>query len=214
MSNGIDMHPFISPVSRDKAKAVLGYQDKVLVLFVGRLVVQKSLPTLLKAFQQAVAHCPELHLVLVGNGPEYNTLLELARELNILVNITFTGNQEDVKPYLFASDIFVLPSETEGMSNALLEGMAAGLPCLATPVGASAEMLDFGRCGLLLPVGDVSAWGQALVDLGRSPRRCAELGKAARQRIMAEYDFSVIGARYKALYEDLTEKTAGQTEPA
>jgi glycosyltransferase involved in cell wall biosynthesis len=90
--------------------------------------------------------------------------------------------------------------------------MATGLACLATPVGASAQMLNYGQCGLLLPVGDVPAWGNALVDLGRNPNRRAELGMAAHQRVMAEYDFSVVGARYEAFYQNLMQLASRHTE--
>ena len=203
MVNGIDVSSFAPVLSRENAKARLGKQNKVLVLFVGRLVPQKSLPTLLKALHQAVKSCPNLHLVLVGGGPEQASLQNLVDELKIQEFVTFAGNQSDVKPYLNASDIFVLPSESEGMSNALMEGMAAGLPCIATPVGASPEMLDDGKYGMLVPVGDVGAWANTLVELANDPIRRMKLGNAARQRVMAEYDFSVVGARYEALYQEL-----------
>lgn len=203
MVNGIDVSSFVPAVSREDAKAKLEKQDKVLVLFVGRLVPQKSLHTLLKALHQAVQTCPDLHLVLVGSGFEQASLESLVNELKIHEFVTFAGNQADVKPYLNASDIFVLPSESEGMSNALMEGMAAGLPCVATPVGASPMMLDQGKYGVLVPVGDVTAWADALVGLARDPIRRRDLGEAAHQRIMAEYDFSVVGSRYEALYQEL-----------
>lgn len=203
MVNGIDVSSFAPSIPRQDAKAVLGKKDKILVLFVGRLVPQKSLPSLLKALQKAARSCPDLHLILVGGGPEHDALQTLVDELEIREFVTFAGNQSDVKPYLNASDIFVLPSETEGMSNSLMEGMAAGLPCLATPVGASPKMLGQGKYGILIPVGDVTAWADALVDLARDPVRRAELGGAAHQRINAKYDFSVIGPRYEALYRDL-----------
>ena len=205
MVNGIDASSFMQTMSREDAKARLDKENKLLVLFVGRLVPEKSLPTLLKALHQAVKICSNLHLLLVGSGPDESTLKHLVDELKISEYVTFAGNQSDVKPYLSASDIFVLPSESEGMSNALMEGMAAGLPCIATPVGASPEMLDNGKYGMLAPVGDVDAWANALVELARDPIRRMELGKAAHQRIKSEYDFSVVGARYEALYQELSE---------
>ena len=203
MVNGIDVSSFAPALSREDAKARLQKQNKILVLFVGRLVPEKSLPTLLKALHQAVKSCSNLHLVLVGGGYEQASLQNLVGELKIQEFVTFAGNQSDVKPYLNASDIFVLPSESEGMSNALMEGMAAGLPCIATPVGASPEMLENGKYGMLVPVGDVGAWADALVELANDPIRRMELGNAARQRIMTEYDFSVVGARYETLYQEL-----------
>jgi len=204
MTNGIDVSLFDLPIPSVEAQHTLGFNGKTVVLFVGRLVPQKSLPTLLKAFAQAVETCPNLYLVLVGNGPELEKLQVLVADLKIKDDVLFAGNQPNVIPYLQVADIFVLPSETEGMSNALMEGMASGLPCLATPVGASPEMLGSGKYGVLVPVGDIDAWAKALVDLAVNPIRRRELGDAARQRIKTEYDFSVVGARYDDLYQRLT----------
>jgi glycosyltransferase involved in cell wall biosynthesis len=212
MFNGIETSAFAPALSREDAKAALGISDEILVLYVGRLVPQKSLTTLLRAMKLAVQSCPNLHLMLVGDGSEQESLQALIVSLNIGEFVTFAGKQTNVKPFLNAADIFTLPSEKEGMSNALLEAMATGLSCLATPVGASSQMLNYGQCGLLLPVGDVSAWGKALVDLGGDPNRRAEIGKAAQQRAMTEYDFSVVGARYEAFYQNLMEQDSRCTE--
>jgi len=212
MFNGIETSSFVPTLSREDAKEALGMNDKILVLYVGRLVPQKSLATLLQAMKLAVQSCPNLHLMLVGDGSMRESLNALVVSLNIQEFVTFAGNQTNVKPFLWAADIFTLPSEQEGMSNALLEAMTSGLACLATPVGASSQMLNYGKCGLLLPVGDISAWGRALIDLGGDPKRRAELGKAARQRVMTEYDFSVVGARYEAFYQSLVEQDPRHTE--
>jgi glycosyltransferase involved in cell wall biosynthesis len=203
MANGIDTASFAPKMPKEEAKSAVGVRNKTLVLFVGRLAQQKSLPTLLSAMKPAAQSCPNLHLLLVGDGPEREALEAMARDLNIREVVTFVGRHTDVKPFLQAADIFVLPSEKEGMSNALLEAMATGLPCIATPVGASPQLLDHGRCGLLVPVGDVDAWANALIDLERNSKHRGELGHSARQRVLTEYDFSVVGTRYEALYQDL-----------
>jgi len=212
MFNGIETSEFAPALSREDAKAALGISDKILVLYVGRLVPQKSLTTLLRAMKLAVQSCQNLHLMLVGDGSEQESLQALIISLDIVEFVTFAGKQTNVKPFLNAADIFTLPSEKEGMSNALLEAMTTGLACLATPVGASSQMLNDGQCGLLLPVGDVPAWGKALVDLGGDPKRRAELGKAAHQRVITEYDFSVVGARYEAFYKNLMQEDSRRTE--
>lgn len=212
MPNGIDTVSFAPDRPKGNAKAEIGMENKTLVLFVGRLVPQKSLPTLLEAMKVAVQSCSDLHLLLVGDGSEREALQALARSLNIQDSVTFAGTQMNVKPFLNAADIFVLPSEREGMSNALLEAMAAGLACLVTPVGAGPTMLEDGRCGLLLPVGDVAGWAKSLAELGRDLDLRKKLGHAARQRAVAEYDFSVVSARYEALYLDLVGRESSRTK--
>jgi glycosyltransferase involved in cell wall biosynthesis len=213
MANGIDPQAFLPLNSRSAAQAALGLAGKVVVLSMGRLTAQKSLPTLFQAVAEASQTCPNLHLLILGDGPDRAQLETLVASLQLQAQVTFAGNQADVRPYLSAADLFALPSASEGISNALLEAMAAGLACLATPVGGSPEVLDHGRVGRLLPVGDVSAWSRALVELGQSAPAREALGQAARERIAAEYTFTVVGARYAALYTELLAAPApfGQT---
>ncbi|HEY3311088.1 MAG TPA: glycosyltransferase family 4 protein [Anaerolineales bacterium] len=201
--NGIDSQAYIPTQPKAIARKALGLEGKTVVLSMGRLSAQKSLPVLFKAFAAASAENPALHLFVLGDGPDRPSLEALARSLNIFERVTFAGNQDDVRPYLAASDVFALPSASEGISNALLEAAAAGLVCLATPVGGSPEVLDHGRCGLLLPVADVDAWAAALLKVGRSPSLRADLGKAAAERVRSEYDFEVTGARVESLYTEL-----------
>jgi glycosyltransferase involved in cell wall biosynthesis len=105
--------------------------------------------------------------------------------------------------------MFVLPSITEGISNALLEAMAAGVACLATPVGGNLEVLAQGKYGVLIPVGDVSAWAKAFTEIGNDPALRAKLGQIARERIFSQYDFNVVGAQYEDLYSELLGSTSG-----
>jgi glycosyltransferase involved in cell wall biosynthesis len=147
---------------------------------------------------------PDLHALLVGDGPERAALEKQVQSLGLEARVTFAGSHADIRPFLEAADLFVLPSEAEGISNALLEAMSAGITCLATPVGGSSEVLDRGQCGVLLPLNDPFAWGQAFVELGNDLQRRELLGAAARQRILSHYDFSVVGAQYETLYQQMS----------
>jgi len=203
MSNGIDSSAFVPTQTRDIWKTRMRFENKVVLLFIGRLTAQKSLSTLLEAFACAVPHNPGLYLVVVGDGPQRKILESQAHRLNLASQVVFAGNQPDVLPYLHAADIFVLPSLTEGISNALLEAMAAKLACIVTSVGANVEILDHGRCGVLLPVGDVSALTDAIVRLSNDSEQRRIFGESAYQRVFDRYDFRVIGAEYEKLYEGL-----------
>ncbi|NQU29507.1 MAG: glycosyltransferase family 4 protein [Anaerolineae bacterium] len=203
--NGVDINLFSRNLSRPDAQFNLGLSGDIIILFVGRLVKEKSLPTLLSAFAMAVKKSSALQLVIVGDGPERASLEAQTSLLGISEQVCFAGHQDNVRDYLFAADIFVLPSITEGISNALLEAMSVGLACLATPVGGNAEVLDHGNSGILLPPKDVNAWEQALLKVGGDADLRNQLGKAARQRILNNYDFSIIGGRYEALYTHLLE---------
>ena len=204
MNNGINFESFLSTRTKEEAKSALNLSGKVIVLFMGRLSEQKSLPTLFNAFAVARKDCPALHLLLLGDGPSRRALEFQAEKLDLSAHVTFAGSQRDVRPYLEAADVFALPSVSEGISNALLEAMSAGLACVATPVGGNAEVLDAGACGVLLPPRDESAWAAALAELGNDSQRRERLGTAARQRVRERYDFSIVGGQYESLYRELT----------
>ena len=203
MVNGIDTRAFSPSASRENAQKELGLSNRIVVLSVGRLSLQKSISMLVNAFVDAFHQNPSLYLVLVGDGPERQALEAMVTQNNLTTSVMFAGNQADVRPYLAAANIFVLPSASEGISNALLEAMCSGLACLATLVGGNPEVLDQGRCGQLLPVGDVAAWSRALVEVSQSASLRESLGMAAQQRVRSEYDFDSVGARMEGLYLEL-----------
>ncbi|MBI5943585.1 MAG: glycosyltransferase family 4 protein [Chloroflexi bacterium] len=201
--NGIEARNFFPAQSKLEAKKKMNLADKVVMIFVGRLSPQKSLPTLLQALEKSLPACSSLHLLLVGDGPDRAALEEQARQLGIDGHVTFLGNQADVRPYLNAADMFVLPSISEGISNSLLEAMSAGLTCVATPVGGNVEILNGGRCGVLLPAGDVFAWSESLTELGNDPQKRESLGLAAQKQALSHFDFGVVGSLYEDLYRGL-----------
>ncbi len=214
MVNGVDAEAFRPQESKTAAKESLGLADRTIALFVGRLTAQKALPTLMLALQNAVTVCPQLHLVLVGDGPDRLALEQRVSELGIAPHITFVGKAADVRPYLNAADMFVLPSVAEGISNALLEAMAAGVACVATAVGGSPEVLDDGACGVLLPPERPDLLSAALVRLARDPDEAARLGRLARSRILSHYDFAVVGDQYRSLYAQLLSERVSVPAPA
>lgn len=204
MDNGIDANFYnFDHSTKKQAKKILDVENKVVVLFVGRLDPVKSLQTVIDGFQNAINHCESLKLFIVGDGPERASLTSRTHLLGLSSDIIFTGNCPDIKLYLQAADIFVLPSLTEGISNALLEAMASGLACVATPVGGNNEILEQGKYGIMPPIANPEAWASALVKLGHDQQERYKLGSLARERIIMRYDFNVVGNEYKRLYKEL-----------
>jgi glycosyltransferase involved in cell wall biosynthesis len=203
MSNGIDAVALHTDDFEFEAGSGIGSEDRVIAIFVGRLTKQKSLTTLLQALAIASRSCSSLHLTLLGEGPERTALEQQALALGITKQITFAGYDPNVESYLRSAHIFVLPSVAEGISNALLEAMSLGLPCLASSVGGNVEVLDHGKYGVLLPPDDVNAWAQALETMAAAESLRLELGELARRRIVEKYDFGIIGMKYEELYEEL-----------
>lgn len=205
MDNGIDASAFKPRTEKYAAKQALGYSAAPLVLYIGRFSAQKALHVLLKAFKQAITTCPDLYLLLLGHGNERSSLTNLSQELGIDGQVNFCNPVNDVRPFLDAADIFVLPSQSEGISNSLLEAMSTGLACIATSVGGNPVMLQNGNCGMLVPPNSVDELAAALSILGASSDQRAQLGIKARQRILDRYDFKVVGQKYYDLYQNILE---------
>ena len=163
----------------------------------------KGVRVLLNAFQHVIKGFPKTHLLLVGNGEDRIGLEELSVGLKIEKDVTFAGDVNDVKPYLRASDIFVLPSFGEGISNSLLEAMSTGLACVATKVGGSADLLSNGQNGVLVSPNNVDELTDALITLVKDKEQRENFGNVARQFVLLKYDFTSVGARYLSLYNEL-----------
>ena len=203
MDNGINANEFSPTADKESAKAFLNLSKMNVIIFIGRLVSVKALPVLLTAFERALKVDPSLHLLLLGQGPEQKALEVLSENLGIQSRVTFVGNVDDVKPYLQAADIFVLPSLGEGLSNSLLEAMAMGLACIGTRIMGSMDALGNGANGILVEPNNVDQLADALIRLATDKNEVKRLGLLARQRILENYDFSVVGMRYYALYNHL-----------
>jgi len=178
LPNGVDVEVH-RPATKEERRALrerLGLPaDRFLGTFVGRLHPVKDVDTLL----EATVRVPELSLVVVGEGPERGRLEQAAARLGIRGRVSFLGTSSDVAGVLRASDAFLLSSHGEGMSNALLEAMACGLPCLASrSVGGASELLGAGR-GMLIADGDVAAWAAAVAQLVDDPFLREVTGRAA-----------------------------------
>ena len=203
MVNGVDTTLFFPPTDKQAAKASLHLADKTVLLFTGRLTAQKALPDLLLALKQVTNVLPNVYLLLAGEGEERSVLESLAANLGVTSHLTFLGRCNSVKAYLDASDIFVLPSLSEGISNSLLEAMASGLPCIATDVGGTVDALAQGACGVLISPNNAQQLADAILRLASNAREMERLGLQARQRAIEHYDLSVVGIQYFELYQKL-----------
>lgn len=197
LPNGVDVDVHRPADAHDRAmlRERLGVSsDRFVVAFVGRLHPVKDVDTLL----EAAARVAGMDLVIVGDGPERGRLEAKARRLG--GRVRFHGSSAHVADVLRAADAFALSSHGEGMSNALLEAMACGLPCLASrSVGGARELLSGGR-GLLLADGDVAAWAAALAQLAADPGHRAALGRAAATHVARELSLQAAADRLVAAY--------------
>ena len=165
---------------------------------VGRLYKIKNIPLLIRAAAQAVRLGADVEVEVAGDG-DIPELTELARDEGIGDRTRFVGRVDDVPGFLRGLDAFVLPSDNEGHPNALLEAMSCGLPCVATKVGGSTEVLSDGS-GLLVPRRDRNPMVSAIMRLAKDVELRGRLGKAARVRVESRYSQSRMFGDYEALY--------------
>jgi glycosyltransferase involved in cell wall biosynthesis len=162
--------------------------DEFLFVCVARLTTQKRIDILLSALARALGDGVQCKCVIVGDGPLKAQLLQQAAALGLSGNVVFEGFQEDVQPYLNASDAFALTSDTEGFPLSILEAMACGLPCVVTNVGGNAEAIADGIHGFVVPPGSVEKVAEAISYLVRNPDQCAQMSRAARTRVCESFD--------------------------
>lgn len=199
--NGIDASRYDVP--RDPAlRASLG-TDGPLAVVLANLIHYKGHAFLVDAWAEVCRRYPDATVVCVGDGPMRAECERRVAALGLTGRVRFVGTRHDVPAVLSACDLLVHPSLQEGFSNALLEGMAAGLPVVATAVGGNPEAVRDGVTGYLVPPRDSRALAEAVLRILDLPDRGRALGRAGRERVLEEFQLDTMVRRYEALYDDL-----------
>jgi glycosyltransferase involved in cell wall biosynthesis len=200
--NGVAVERFeVTSDKRSAARRRLGVEETDLVIgAVGRFVALKNHALLIAAFARLAADMPSLKLVLIGYGALEDTLKEQVRACGLERRIVFTGQQPDVAALIPGFDIFAMPSRTEGLSIALLEAAATGLPIVATAVGGNVEIIQHGKTGLLVPSDDEAALTQALAQVAGDAALRKALGSAAKQWVQANASIQAMCNTYDGFY--------------
>jgi glycosyltransferase involved in cell wall biosynthesis len=198
--NGIDLRDFEHLPGKHQARAMLGLSsDRMLVGTVARLNSVKRLDVLLQAMGSLLG----VYAVIVGDGSERAPLEAISERSGLAGRVHFAGQQDEVQTWLAALDVFVLSSDWEGMPNALLEAMAAGLPVVATAVGGTPEVVVDGVTGLLVPPRDPVALAEAITRLLHDPDLRRQMGQAGRERVKERFTVERMVSRTEALYREL-----------
>jgi glycosyltransferase involved in cell wall biosynthesis len=174
-----------------------------LALAIGNLYPVKGHRYAVEALALLKERYPHLHLAIAGRGQTAEALRQQARELGVGDRLHLLGLRGDIPNLLAASDVFVLPSLSEGLPLALLEAMFAARPVVASDVGEIRSVLADGDAGILVPPGDARALATALDTLLERPARARELALRASRRASLKYDISSMVARYATIYNSL-----------
>jgi len=197
LENGVDTVRFNRFLLPDTSK------KRVRVGCVANLRSVKNIDGLMRAAKVALERFPHLVFEVAGDGEQREELERLHAELGLGERFKLRGSVPDVAAFLRTIDIAVLPSHSEGMSNALLEYMAAARAVIATDVGASAELVRHGKDGLIVPPGDGTALVDAIGELLANPLRAAGLAASARKRAEAEFSRDAARKRFEEFYQQL-----------
>lgn len=202
--NGVDLEKYspTSPEKKKKLRQELNLPvDVLIVLFVGRIIPEKRPEHLINIWQEIHTAYPKSLLIMVGDGSEADRLKAIKTE-----GVFFTGTQEDVRPYLQAADIFVLPSAREGLSNALLEAQACGLPVISTSIGAAPEMIENNKSGFLVGVDNIVELKTTIMQLLGNATLRSKLAIAGRETVVQKFSLQKTAKQLAELYRELAAK--------
>lgn len=199
--NGTDPERF-HPVDVRELKQKLGLERKKILLTITRLVPRKGIDTILKALVYIRKDIPDIHHLIVGDGPDRDRLENFAKELSLTEQVTFTGRipYEMLNRYYNLGDLFVMPSRTripdvEGFGIVFLEANSCGLPVIGSDSGGIPSAIVHGETGLIIPEGDAGILARESIRLFNDEKRMHKLGDQGRKRVLREANWDVLSAR-------------------
>lgn len=209
LPRGSEMSDSLGPASPDDSdlRKRLCPGAEFVLLFSGRLEPVKRLDLLLQAWRDALAHDKKAWLVLAGEGDERMSLQEQAVQYGIADRVVFTGHVDRIVNYIHAADVLALVSDYEGLSNAMLEGMASGLPVLGSRISGTEDFVDEGRTGWLFEAGSLAGLTRQLsVARAIQPSELARMSRAAHDEVVTRASVQAVTRALLDAYANLSEK--------
>ena len=183
-----------------------GWRDAPRACYVGRLAPEKGLDTLVDAWPRVIAVFPKARLTLVGEGPERPGLEARIKALGLEGSIELPGASSEPANILRHSDLFVLPSREEGMSIALLEAMALGIPLVATAIPGNIRLIPNNETGRLAEPDDPLDIAQAIIDQWTDFDAAQAMARTARRRVIDTYSIEAVARRHLEMFKELSDR--------
>jgi glycosyltransferase involved in cell wall biosynthesis len=203
--NGVDVEKFVLPSQREVLFPDAGTGK--LIILVGNMHSDvKGHPWLIASAPAVIREFPSTQFVLVGDGEARPGFESQVKELGLSQNFLFLGRRNDVPQLLASSDIAVLPSLAEGLPNAVLEYMAAGLPVVLSRVGGSEELVEDGVTGLLVPPKDSGSLSTAFLRYLRNPKEARQIAQSGREFVSRNFSFDRLVHEVDELYSALLQE--------
>jgi glycosyltransferase involved in cell wall biosynthesis len=182
-------------------------ENNLIVIYTGRLVVNKGLELLLEAWKIIIRSCPNAYLLFLGDGssgkfhyPSVEKELHNKVKMENIPQVIFEGTSPEPEIYLGVSDIFAFPSRQEGLSNVLMEAMASGIGIVATDIGGNRELIKHNESGLLVPRDNAKSLTDAIISLAEDSEKRKSMGIKARELMQAHFSFEEIAKQYYNIY--------------
>ncbi|MBI4775907.1 MAG: glycosyltransferase family 4 protein [Deltaproteobacteria bacterium] len=202
---GVDERRFRPVSDAEPVRREFGLSPDDFVLgIVAILRSWKGHEILLEASKQLLGRIPNLKVMIVGDGPYRETLVNRTRDLGLESRVIFTGFRKDVPELLGAMNVFALPStQNEATSQVIPQAMLAGVPAIASSAGGLAEVIDQGRTGFLVPPNDPKSLAEAVYSVFSRPEEAAGMAKAAREAALEKWTFSGMIGKTEAVYQSI-----------
>lgn len=202
--NGINVNSF-TPQGRTNVRNKYGIGNKPMLLFVGRVITQKGLDYLIDAMPLILEKHPDTKLLLIGRGNLLDHLKGKVKDMKLEDSVLFSGyiSEEMLIEAYGTCDLFVLPSVWEVLPIAILEAMSSGRPVVCTNAGGNRELVRDGKNGYVVPMRNPEALAGRVNELLSSPETMKQMGAMSRKMAEEEFDWKLIAAKTKKVYEDL-----------
>lgn len=198
--NGIDVSPSLKLNQQNKVNDKSKTEQPLVLITVGRLVPLKRMRQLVENLASFLVGC-HLELWLVGDGPERSAIEATVSQFNLGQKVKLLGQRDNVEELLSQADIFLLNSNTEGLSCSIIEAMAAGLPCIVSDVGGNRELVIDGENGFLYPVDNSNLLIQRLSQIISDNDLRAKMSSNSHQKALEQFTVQVMATNYKNIYQ-------------
>jgi glycosyltransferase involved in cell wall biosynthesis len=201
--NGVKIPKVIAKLEK---RQQLGFvDDEVIGVCVGRLMETKNHAFLLNLF--ASSNLENVKILLLGEGPLQSEINSIISDLDLLGKVELKGNVDNIEDYLQAADFFILPSKTEGLSNALIEAMVYQLPVLVSDIPGNRHVIgENNDSGFLCSLSKTQDWSRCLLEIVRDEKLRFKIGRSAKNRVEDKFSLSTIITKYLILYDKLISK--------
>lgn len=201
INNFIDTDLY-KPNGTSKLREHIAPNNEKIIVHTSNFRPVKRVPETIRILQKVREEIPA-KLVLVGDGPDRSECERLCRELNLCDHTKFLGKQNGLVEILNASDLFLIPSQSESFGLAALEAMSCGLPVVSSSVGGLPELIKHNETGFIAEIGDIDRMSKYVIELFTNKRKYDLFSKASRKRVEEKFDKEIIIPKYENFYNKI-----------